>query len=52
MVFCLSGLDVSKADNLIRGTCFTNNVELITIIDIGATHLFISLECDNKLGLK
>ncbi|XP_050908927.1 uncharacterized protein LOC127122669 [Lathyrus oleraceus] len=41
-----------KADNLIKGTCFINNVELIAIIDTGATHSFISLECAMGLGLK
>lgn len=40
-----------KGENLIRGTCFINNVELIAIIDTGATHSFILLECGTMLGL-
>ena len=35
-----------------RGTCFINNNELISIIDTGATHSFISLDCATMLGLK
>ncbi|XP_050910062.1 uncharacterized protein LOC127123930 [Lathyrus oleraceus] len=37
---------------MIRGTYFINNVELISTIDTGATHLFISLGCATRLGLK
>ncbi|XP_050895586.1 uncharacterized protein LOC127102229 [Lathyrus oleraceus] len=51
-VFTLSGSEVPKTDNLIKGTCFINNIELIDIIDTGATHSFISLECATGLGLK
>ncbi|XP_050876056.1 uncharacterized protein LOC127079724 [Lathyrus oleraceus] len=51
-VFTLSGSEVPKTDNLIKGTCFINNIELIAIIDTGATHSFISLECATGLGLK
>lgn len=32
--------------------CFINGVSLIIVIDIGATHLFISLDCVNKLNLE
>lgn len=39
---CSSTCLLSK-DNLIRGTCFINDVELIAIIDTEATHLFICL---------
>ncbi|XP_058766716.1 uncharacterized protein LOC131640321 [Vicia villosa] len=51
-VFALSGIEDSKKDNLIRGTCFTNNVKLVVIIDIGATHSFIYLDCATMLGLQ
>lgn len=51
-VFALSGLEVPKTDNLIRGTCFINNVKLIAIIDTGATHSFISLKCAKRLELE
>ena len=49
-MFTLNGSEVPKIDNLIRGTCFINNVDLISIIDTGATHSFISLECATRLG--
>lgn len=51
-MFALSGLEVPNKDNLIQGTCFINNVELIAISDTDATHLFISLECATRLGLR
>jgi hypothetical protein len=51
-VFALSGSEAPKKDNLIRGTCFINGVELIAMIDTGATHSFISLECATRLDLK
>ncbi|XP_058746389.1 uncharacterized protein LOC131619294 [Vicia villosa] len=51
-VFALSGLEDSKKDNLIRGTYFINNVELVAIIDTGATQLFISIRCATMMGLK
>ncbi|XP_050919848.1 uncharacterized protein LOC127137429 [Lathyrus oleraceus] len=51
-VFTLIGSKVPKTDNLIIVTCFIINVELIAIIDTGATHSFISLECGTRLGLK
>ncbi|XP_058755657.1 uncharacterized protein LOC131628869 [Vicia villosa] len=50
-VCALSGSEDSKKNNLIQGTCFINNVELIAIIDTGATQSFISLECATKLEL-
>lgn len=43
-VFSLSGSELSKKDNLIRGTGFIPNVQLIAIIDIGVTHSFILLD--------
>lgn len=52
VVFALSGSEVPKTDNLIRGTCFIKNVELIVIIYTGATHSFVSLECDKRFDLK
>ncbi|XP_050877191.1 uncharacterized protein LOC127080950 [Lathyrus oleraceus] len=51
-VFALSGVDVSRSDNLIRGACFINDVSLIAIIDTCAIYLFIYLDCVNKLNLK
>lgn len=42
------------SDNLIRGICSINinGFSLITIIDTGATHSFISLHCIRRLNLK
>ena len=51
-VFTLSGPKDSKKDNLIQGTYFINNVELVAIINTGATHSFVSHEYANMLGLK
>lgn len=48
----MSGADVLKLDNLIRVMCFIHSVVLITMIDIDATHLFIYLECVNKMKLE
>ncbi|XP_058752244.1 uncharacterized protein LOC131625399 [Vicia villosa] len=44
-------LEDAKKENLIRGTCFINNVQLVAITDTGATHSFISLDCATMLGL-
>ncbi|XP_050888793.1 uncharacterized protein LOC127093949 [Lathyrus oleraceus] len=51
-VFALSGADTSAEERLIRGTCFINNMPLIAIIDTGATHSFISLDCAERLNLE
>lgn len=51
-VFTLSGEDVSKSNNLIRGTCIIKGISLIVIIDISATHSFISLDCAKRLNLE
>ncbi|XP_058766909.1 uncharacterized protein LOC131640525 [Vicia villosa] len=51
-MFALSGAKDSKKDNLIRGTCFINNIEFVSIISTGVTHLFISLDCATMLGLQ
>lgn len=40
----------TASDNLIRGTSFTDSIPLITIIDMGATHSFISNECGKRLN--
>lgn len=40
-VFALSGVEVSKSNNLIRGTYFINGISLVVIIDKGRTHPFI-----------
>jgi hypothetical protein len=50
--FAFSGDDAGEMDNLIKGTCFINNTPLITIINIGATHSFISLDCVKRLNLE
>src|SRR3954463_5199529 len=50
-VFALSGTQTTSEDSLIRGTCFINSIPLITIIDTGASHCFISADCVNRLGL-
>ena len=34
-VFALSGAEAFKSNNLVRGTCFINDIPLITIIDNG-----------------
>jgi hypothetical protein len=38
-------------DNLIRGTCFIYDTPLIAIIDTGATHSFISVDCVKRLNI-
>ena len=50
-VFALSGAEAPKEDNLIKGTCLINNVELLAIVDTGATHSFISYECATRIGV-
>lgn len=47
----MTGTQTTNEDRLIRGTCFFNSTPLIAIIDTGATHCFIALECAYKLGL-
>ncbi|XP_050897050.1 uncharacterized protein LOC127103852 [Lathyrus oleraceus] len=49
--FHFSGTETTSADRLIRGTCFINSTPLIAIIDTGATHSFISLNCAKRLDL-
>ncbi|XP_050919122.1 uncharacterized protein LOC127136628 [Lathyrus oleraceus] len=51
-VFALSGSETTSSNNLIRGTCFINNIPLVAIIATSATHSFISLDCAERLGLK
>jgi hypothetical protein len=36
---------------LIRGTCYFDSTPLVAIIDTGATHCFIAIDCVTKLGL-
>lgn len=50
-VFALTGTHTSSDDRLIRGICYINNTPLITIIDTGATHSFIVVDCVKRLGL-
>ncbi|GAU43227.1 hypothetical protein TSUD_241170 [Trifolium subterraneum] len=40
-----------QVDNLIRGTCFIHDTPLIAIIDTGATHSFISVDCMKRLNI-
>ena len=42
--------EVTEPDNLISGICFINNTLLLAIIDIGASHSFISLGCAKRLN--
>ena len=50
-VFALTDTQTENEDRLIRGTCFFNNTPLIAIIDTGATHCFIAVDCAYRLGL-
>ena len=50
-VFALTGTQTVNENRLIRGTCFFDSTPLIAIIDIGATHYFIAIDCARKLGL-
>src|ERR1043165_8554464 len=50
-VFALSGSETKPNDRLIKGTCFINGIPLIAIIDTGATHSFIALDCAKRLNL-
>jgi len=50
-VFALTGTQTSNEDRLTRGTCFFNSIPLIAIIDTGATHCFIAIDCARTLGL-
>jgi len=50
-VIAFTGTQTSNEDRLIKGTCFFNSIPLIAIIDTGATHCFIVVDCARKLGL-
>ncbi|GAU32901.1 hypothetical protein TSUD_393220 [Trifolium subterraneum] len=50
-MFALNGEGVDQVDNLIRGTCFIHDTPLIAIIDTGATHSFISMDCMKRLNI-
>jgi hypothetical protein len=50
-VFTLNAEEVEQPGNLIRGMCFINSTPLIAMINIGATHSFISLSCAERLNL-
>lgn len=51
-VFALTGGETTSEDGLIRGTCFINGNPLIVVIDTGATHSFIALDCAKRLNLE
>lgn len=48
----MSGIKTTSIGRLIHGTYFINGIPLIAIIDTDVTHLFISLDYMDKLGLK
>ncbi|XP_058782996.1 uncharacterized protein LOC131657640 [Vicia villosa] len=50
-MFALSGSETAVEDRLIISMCFINSTPLISIIDIGVTHSFISLDCVKRLNL-
>lgn len=50
-VFALAGSQPTSAYRLIKSTCYIYDTHLIAIIDTGATHSFIYVECVKKLGL-
>ncbi|XP_058725975.1 uncharacterized protein LOC131597286 [Vicia villosa] len=50
-VFTLVGTQSTSHDRLVKGTCFINGVPLIDIIDTGATHSFIFVDCVTRLGI-
>ena len=50
-VFALTGTQTENEDRLIRGTCYFDNTPLVAIIDTGATHCFIAIDCASKLAL-
>ncbi|GAU42632.1 hypothetical protein TSUD_238240 [Trifolium subterraneum] len=50
-VFALNGEGADQVDNLIRCTCFIHDTPLIAIIDTGATHSFISMDCMKRLNI-
>ncbi|XP_058774901.1 uncharacterized protein LOC131649168 [Vicia villosa] len=50
-VFALVGAQSTSEDRTVKGTCFIHNIPLIAIIDTGATHSFISVDCVKRLGL-
>ncbi|GAU10644.1 hypothetical protein TSUD_419790, partial [Trifolium subterraneum] len=50
-MFALNGEGADQVDNLIRGTCFIHDTPLIAIIDTGATHSFISMDCMKRLNI-
>ncbi|GAU46655.1 hypothetical protein TSUD_281460 [Trifolium subterraneum] len=50
-VFALNGEGADQVDNLIRGTCFIHDTPLIAIIDTGATHSFLSMDCVKRLNI-
>ncbi|XP_050901987.1 uncharacterized protein LOC127108975 [Lathyrus oleraceus] len=51
-LFALTRSETTSSDILIKSMCFINVVSLIDIINTGARHSFISLDCAERLGLK
>jgi predicted aspartyl protease len=47
----LTVTQTENEDRLIRGTCYFDNTPLVVVIDTGATHCFIAIDCASKLGL-
>jgi len=50
-LFALAGSHLTSADRLIKGTCYIFGTPLIAIIDTGATHSFIFVDCVKKSGI-
>ena len=50
-VFALAESQPTSVDRLIKGTCFVHDNSLISIIDMGATHSFIFVDCVRKLRI-
>ena len=49
--FTLKSTEASKSKYLIQGKCFISGIPLLVLFDSGATHLFISCLCVEKLKL-
>ena len=50
-VFAMSGSEAAASDNLIQGKCLISDKLLDVLHNSGATHLFISHACVERMGL-
>lgn len=48
----MSGEKTTASNKLIQDTCFINGIPLISIIEMGATHSFVSTKCVKRLNLE